>query len=739
MKHSRSYCKSASLLYIAASLILAALAGASCSTTKSLSEGQKRLVRNKIVVTNNSKFNANSLTPYIRQQSGGWSPFIYVYHWETGKGNGWDKFVHKIGTAPVIYDSTLVAASVNNLKEHLEYLGYYNSKIDTCTHIGRNPKKIKVDYYIHLGKRYPIRDIRYDVPRDGSFRNEFFADTAASLLKKGHLLSEALLTEESERSAHHMRNLGYFDFTQNHFYFEADTMSHPDSARLKLIIRHNTRNEADGEGAPFAKYTIGKVSASYPEKLRLRPGFIKGMNNISAGELYNERAVDILYQRYNAVNLFSSVNVEMTPNAENHTVDCNIGLQNSKIHGFKVGIETSVNSSGLFGVTPELTYYNKNIFRGGERLTVSFNSNHQVKFGNKNIKSNEFGVSAALQFPKFLPFPARMIKGPNIPNTEVKLSFNYQDRPEYVRTRFKASYGWSGSLKKLFTYSVTPLNFQYVRMPRIDEEFRKSLDNNPFLRNSFQNQLDAGLQSVLYYSSSYSIIPSEGFWYGRIQFNSSGNVFRAFHSVMRKDESTGQGLIFKVPYAQYVRAELTLGRTFMWGRNNKQSLALRALVGAGHAYGNSIALPFEQQFYAGGANSMRGWNARTLGPGASQLVTEWVIPNQTGNFKLEANVEYRFPIVWKLAGALFVDAGNIWNLGETADQSSRITAQNFFPTIAADWGVGIRLDMNVIVLRVDMGLRLHDPARADGNRWVGPREWFKGSNYNFHFGVGYPF
>ena len=734
MKRRHSYSAIICRLLLPAFLLLA-----SCSTTKTLTEGQLRLAGTKITVTNDKKFNTVQLNPYLRQQSGAWSPFIYVYNWENGKGKGWDKFVHKLGTAPVIYDSTLVGSSIENLKEHLQYLGYYDSQVDTSTIRGKNPKNVKVNYYVRLGKRYPIRDIRYEIPRDGSFRNEFFADTSASLLKKGCLLSEKLLDEETERSAHHLRDLGYFDFTKNHFYFEADTVSHPDSARLKVLIKHNTRNEKEKEAFVFSKYQIGKVSASYPSKLRIRQGFLSGLNNIESGSTYNETAVNTLYQRYSAVGLFTSVNIQMNPDPQTHKVDCDISLRNSKIHGFKLGLEASVNSSGLFGVTPEFTYYNKNIFRGGERLTISFNSNHQIKFGNANISSNEFAVSAGLLFPKFLPFPAKMIKGPNMPNTEVNFSFNYQERPEYIRTRFKASFGWSGNLRRHFSYNLTPISVQYVRMPRIESSFENSLSNNPFMRNSFQDQLDAGLHSVLYYSSSTEVVPSTSYWYGRFQFNSSGNLLRAFNSVMRHDAVSGQGLIFKVPYAQYVRAELTLGKTFIWGRKMGQSFAMRAMVGIGHAYGNSIALPFEQQFYAGGANSMRGWNARTLGPGAEAMETKWVIPNQTGNFKFEANVEYRFRLFWKIAGALFVDVGNIWNIGKSFDPAYSLTAKSFLPTIAADWGAGLRLDLSLIVLRVDLGLRLRDPARAANDRWVGPTEWFRNDNYCFHFGVGLPF
>ncbi len=161
--------------------------------------------------------------------------------------------------------------------------------------------------------------------------------------------------------------------------------------------------------------------------------------------------------------------------------------------------------------------------------------------------------------------------------------------------------------------------------------------------------------------------------------------------------------------------------------------------GVGYAYGNSTALPFEKHFYSGGANSLRGWQARSVGPGLSLRNTEFIIPNQTGDIKLEANAEYRFLMFWKVAGAVFIDAGNVWTFKETetGDRSSRLTADNILKSIAMNWGAGIRLDLDFLVLRVDLGLKLHDPVRDQ--RWVAPRYWFRRDGYAVHFGVGYPF
>jgi outer membrane protein assembly factor BamA len=199
-------------------------------------------------------------------------------------------------------------------------------------------------------------------------------------------------------------------------------------------------------------------------------------------------------------------------------------------------------------------------------------------------------------------------------------------------------------------------------------------------------------------------------------------------------------MIWNTPYSQFVRGEITLGRTWIFGRNSGQAIATRFLAGAGYAYGNSTALPFEKHFYAGGSNSLRGWQARTVGPGLSQMDKSFVIPNQTGDMKLEANIEYRFNMFWKLAGALFIDAGNIWTLrssGEGNSYESMFRWDTFGESIAANWGLGLRLDFGFLLLRVDMGMKIHDPARVQ--KWVTPDMWLKRDGFAVHFGVGYPF
>ena len=717
--------------------VTAAVALYSCSTTRVLQDGEYRLQKNTLEVTNDRKFNSRSVEPYIKQKPNasffGWNPFLNLYNMTNGKGKGWDKFVRKVGVAPVVYDPDLVESSIDNITGHLEYLGYYNSKVESEVSVKK--RRVKVNYAITLGKRFPIKELEFELP-EGELREEFLKDTASVTIKKGSWLSEASLESESDRSSKYLRDRGFYGFSKNYYFFEADTLSCPDSAILKMSIRNYTRNETEKDARPLQKFYIGDVSIIHPKSLKIREKILTNLNTIIPGELYREKDISNTYSRLSALNVFSGVNIEMNQ-SDTTTVDCSINLTQSKLQGFKVNLEASSNSTGLFGVSPQLSYYHKNIFRGGEWLNLSFMGNFQFKF-NDDVRSNEFGVSAGISFPKFLFLPYRLFKGA-MPRTEVSLSYNYQNRPEYTRNIISTSLAYTGIIGSRIYYQFYPVQLNIVRLFNLDPAFFKSLEDNPFMRNAYQDHFDFGLGGNLYYTTNAEVVPKTSFFYTRLQFDIAGNLLSAFNPLMRKD-ANGSGMIWNTPYSQYVRAEFQVGKTWRFGKNNGQALATRFLAGAGYAYGNSTALPFEKHFYAGGANSLRGWQARTVGPGTSPMDSTFVILNQTGDMKLEANVEYRFNIVWKLGGAVFVDAGNVWTIRDTGNRNnalSRISWQNFGKSIAMNWGAGVRLDLNFLLLRVDLGMKIHDPARAQS--WVGPGEWLKRDGFAIHFGVGYPF
>ena len=711
----------------------------SCSTTRVLQDGEFRLARNKLSV-NDKSFNINQIEPYIKQKPNsyfifGWNPFLNVYNWTNGKGGGWDRFVQKIGVAPVVYDPEMVESSVENITRHLEYLGYFSSTVDTRIEVRK--RRVYVDYDITLGKQYPVRKVNISVP-GGDFAEDFYSDTSSFRIRPGVPLSESMLDAEADRIATYMRNRGFYTFSKNYFFFEADTLAYPGSAILDMTVNNYTRNESAADARPLCRFTIGDVSISHPAGLKFREKVLVDLNTIKPGSLYSERLVNTTYNRLSALRVFSSVNVEMTQRDTN-IVDCEINLSQSRLQGVKLNVEASSNSSGLFGVSPQLSYYHKNIFRGGEWLNLSFMGNFQFKF-NDDIRSNEFGVSAGLSFPKFLLLPYSLFPGA-VPRTDINFSYNYQSRPEYTRNILSTSFGYTGNIGGRFFYQFYPLQFNVVRLFDLDQSFFNTLSRDPFMRNAYQDHFDLGSGATFYYTTNADVVPRTPFFYVRFQADIAGKILSAFKPLMKKD-SGGAGIIWNTPFSQYVRGELSVGRTWRFGRKDGQALATRFLVGAGYAYGNSTALPFEKHFYAGGASSLRGWQARAVGPGLSPMDTTFIIANQTGDMKLEANVEYRFKMFWKVDGAVFLDAGNVWTLRDTGGENSldsKLMMRNFAQSIAANWGVGIRLDLNFLLLRLDMGMRLHDPARGKGDRWLRPGEWLKRDGFAIHFGVGYPF
>lgn len=740
-------------------LLSAAALAVSCSTTKVLPEGTYRLTTNNIEILNNDGYNASDLEPYIKQQANsgilwGWNPFLYIYNWSNGKDNGWDRFVKKIGEKPIQFDPSLIESSKDNMEAHLRYQGYYGSTVtDSITY---KKRRAKVTYRVTLGKKFPIKEICYDIP-DSTIRSITLADTLKSHVRVGSHLSESSLESESQRLSALYRHNGYYGFSKNHLFFEADTTMYRDSALLTISVREYTRNESPSDARKHRQYYINNVSITHPQDLKIRQSALKRFNRIYPGDMYDEQIINNTYSRFSGVSLFSSVNINLNE-VDTNKIDCHISLTKSKMQSMKLNMEVSSNSNGLIGISPSLSYSNRNIFRGGETFTIGFMGNFQFKFNNP-IRSNELGVSAGLSFPKFIFLPDRLFKG-TVPRSDINLSYNYQSRPEYTRNIISTSFSYNWNNNKGVFYTVSPLQLNIIRLFNLDEKFYAGLSNNPFLQSAYQNHFDLGLGGTIYYTTNTAVSPKTSYFYTRLQVDLAGHLLSLFNPLMPTDAS-GSHMIWNTPYSQFSKIELNLVKTWVFGKNNAHSIATRLMGGVGLSYGNSEALPFEKQFYAGGSSSLRGWASKALGPGMSMPNTNFIIPNQTGDVKLEANIEYRFKMFWKLAGAIFADAGNIWNLRATfPGDPGELRADTFFKSIAFDWGVGIRLDFDFVLLRLDLGIKTYDPRllysviespyqTRSGNvavephmhqrGWISPQHWFERNNFSIHFGVGYPF
>ena len=713
-------------------LVISLLTVISCSTTKLLPDGAYRLTANKVTFKGKEKISPKEVTQYVRQQPNsnlifGWNPFLSIYNWSNGSGEGINAFWENLGEKPVVFDSTLVESSRSNIAGHLEYLGYYRAKVDS--EVEYRGREATVKYIIELGERIPIDTIVYEVP-GGEFARDFRADSVNISIKPGYHLAEKDLEAETARGASFFRDRGYYDFSKNNYFFEADTLT--ERTTLYYRIRNYARGAVPTD-TPLARYRIGKVNISHPADIPFRESLLREFNTIRPGAPYSERMINTTYARLSALKLFNNVSIEMSP-SDSAVVDCDIRLSGTDLLGFKANVEASTNSSGLIGFSPQLSFYHKNLFHGGEWLNLGFSGNWQMMPGAR-AHSSEFGVSASLSFPRLVGYPVYRMRGENVPRTEIRSSFNYQNRPEYRRSLASMSFGYTGQLRRDWYFQVYPIQFNLVKLYTMSEEFNKLLREYPYLWDTFESHIDAGVGLMLYHTTDASVVPKTAYHYGRLNLDVSGNAVSLLNGVLPVNpEGLKQHLLFGVPYKQYVRAELSLGKVFRFGWNDNNALALHLDAGAGWAYGNSTALPFEKQFYCGGANSMRGWQARTLGPGFEPMSEYFVLPSQTGDFKLEADVEYRFPSFWKLEWAIFAEVGNVWTLN--GDSLGKL---NLPGSLAGDWGIGLRVNLDFILLRLDAGFKVHDPARAEGARWLGPKGWFSPGGAALHFGVGYPF
>uniref|UniRef100_UPI003AB4DF40 translocation and assembly module lipoprotein TamL n=1 Tax=Alistipes shahii TaxID=328814 RepID=UPI003AB4DF40 len=353
----------------------------------------------------------------------------------------------------------------------------------------------------------------------------------------------------------------------------------------------------------------------------------------------------------------------------------------------------------------------------------------------KKKRATEFGVTTGLTFPRFLvPWRTRRFRSVNQPKTKVELSVNFQDRPYYRRTLSSAGITYQWTNNRYSSFSLRPVDINVVDVNRLDSTFLGKTTNK-YLKNSFRTQFIGGLSFGYSYNNQRKNLGGNA---TNIRFNleTAGNLIDAVDRLFYARPKEGEpAKIFGIEYSQYFRTDLSVSRKIMLGEVS--ALVGRLYGGVAMAYGNSSAVPFDRQFYAGGSNGMRGWTPRTLGQG-SVANPHNDFPVQTGDVKLEANLELRFPVWGMIHGATFFDLGNIWYIrhysGESEDTVFRF--DRFYKQLGFNTGLGLRFDIKFAVLRLDWGIQLHNPNNPSGERWIHNFKW---KNTALNFGVGYPF
>jgi outer membrane protein assembly factor BamA len=737
----------------AAVCIVAALFIVSCASTKKLEAGKYELVKNKIEI-NSKRINKSDIELYIKHRPEKSSIFKKKER--------------------IILDTDLVEKTKSNIKMYMHELGYYASNVSDTIIYKKN--KATVVYKIHVEEPFRVNNMTYEIA-DEKVRELVFADSLHTRIRRGIVLSTKNLEAERERITANLRNNGYFNFNKTYILFRAsDSSGRKKNLDLKMIIEnpwkadslgqriyHNhkkykiknvyifTRADASrtiSRGAIFAQgldmLKLENMNLIYHTSQNISEDLFVRTNLILQNDIYNEQNVNQTYSNLTNLNLFRTQLIEFDEidNAdlldEFSYLDCNIYLSPLTIQGYDLGLEISTNSSELWGISPNIGYIHRNFLKGAERFELNLSGTYQFRIGNQEgyKKSVEFGANSSLNIPKFLmPIQIKYFQK-NIPYTKFSVNYLHQRRNIYTRTIAGASFGYEWYSSDLARFTLNPIELKSVQLKDLNQDFYTKIRKDPYVRSLYENYFSLGLNSTFTHTNQLETY-SRSTHYLRLNFDLAGNVMNLLNPLLSRDRD-GKYLIFDTRYSQYARMDATFTQNIIIDRNNK--FVYRLFAGIGHAYGNSISLPFEKMFYAGGANSMRGWQVRSIGPGSAARDSVFLIPNQVADFRLEFNAELRFKLVWLIEGAVFFDAGNIWTLNKDDNrQGAHFEFSTFFKTIATNTGIGARFNINnLFTIRVDWGFRIHDPALPE-HRFVKIKDWLRGDNNAIHFAINYPF
>ncbi|MCI7576348.1 MAG: BamA/TamA family outer membrane protein [Bacteroidales bacterium] len=738
--------------YVVPILFLLALVFASCRTTKFVPDGEYLLNKTKLKVTDTKEVSGSDLSSYLRQKPnsevfGFWKLQLGVYNL-AGKdtANWWNRQMRKIGEAPEIYDENLTAQSMTQIQRAMFNAGYFDARVDTVKQMKK--KKLNLTYNITANHPYTLRN--YQVVIRQAELHRIATDEQHTLVKPGMLFDSNVLDQERQRITRRMRSMGYFYFEQDFLQFIADSALLSHEVDLQLTLQDYVATASDSLlQRIFTQYTVSEVVFhteynqttftaadldtvqrddylfSYAGKPMLRQRTLIKTCAIRPGQLYNERDVERTYAALNALGPVKYVNISFVPSSDNELV-CIIVLSKAKTHSVSAEVEGTY-SAGDWGVAAGVGYTNRNIFRGAEEFSV--NGRGSYEWRENGGRAIEAKVDANLRFPNSLA---------------INVAYNYQNRPdEYTRTIANAGLQYNLRSNRSLSHYFTLLDISYIYLPWISEEFSDYfLQNSNPLKYSYEDHFIMDWSYTGNYSSYRSSQPLRN--YGTIQYSveTAGNfLYGVSHLFKLSKDENGAYEIFNIPYAQYVKADAYFTYHQIFDKQNRFVYHLD--FGVAVPFGNAASIPFEKRYFAGGANSVRGWTMRALGPGGYRGTGNRIdYNNQAGDIRLNLNFEYRVKLLKLLELAFFTDAGNVWTIRDYESQPHGQFGKDFYKQLAWSYGMGIRLDFDFFIFRVDFGVKLYDPSRlyTDGKQWrTAPNGLGWRDDMTFHFAIGYPF
>lgn len=757
-------------------IVVTALLLVGCSVSKFVPEG-KYLLDEVHISSDNKEIKSSEMYSYVRQKPNSkWFSLVklpmYIYCSSGKDSTKWiNKILRKMGDAPRIYDARVAEETRMQILGAVQNKGYLGAQVSLEEKIKKN--KLDTYYRISSGKPYIISSIDYNV-EDYVIRDLLMNDSIHSGLKVGERFDVNQLEEERNKITQFLLNRGYYRFNKDYITFQADTVNGtyridltmniglnnmPNSSETSLHRQYSIRNVnylmdvdySPNNGANLDTMSYGGINILYDKKLFLRPGVIDSHNRIVPGKLYSNRDVMSTYSSLSRLGILKYSNIRFVEHLENDSayLDAFVSLSKNKNKMLSFQVE-GTNSAGDLGAAASVTYTHRNLFKGSETFTIKVRGAYEAVTGLEGYANNnytEYGVESSLDFPEFMfPFLTSDFKKRVNAKSEVSIKYNWQIRPEFERTLASAAWSYRWNSGRRANHRLDVLDINYIYMPYRSNTFIEYLNYmdevNPLLRYSYEDLFIVRLGYTYTYNSagvttqqtakksSYSI---------RFNIEESGNLIYGFSKLIHKKPSDGESFrMGNISFAQYVKTDFDFAKNIMI--DDRNSLVFHIATGVAIPYGNSKSLPFEKLYFSGGANSVRGWSVRSLGPGryhGNSGSLDYV--NHTGDIKLDLNVEYRTHLFWKLNGAAFIDAGNVWTMkSRYSDDTGQFAFNRFYKEIAVSYGLGVRFDLDFLILRFDGGMKAINPMESGADRFPVIRPDFS-RDFAFHFAVGYPF
>ncbi len=720
----------------------------SCAVKKFIPEGERLYTGASVeiiadsTITNKGNLEAvleEALRPQPNKKILGMRPGLFLYYKMQQENPGFiNRFLYKkIGEKPV-YQSDVKPYEVEEiLLNRMENRGFFYSEVSS--EFEEKEKEASTIYTVKAPTPYTIASYQVDsLPQP--IYSEIKNSVANSKLKTGMRFDLSNLKLERERIDRDLKQQGYYNFTSGFLIFEADTNQY-NKKRFDLFLRL----KKDVPKKAIVPYKISKINvyANYDAQdstvtdvthfnernyinsaSHFKPKYLDPFITLEAGNLYSPQDSRNTARRLSTIGAYKFVNIQYKETdslvADSLGIlEANIYLSPLNRRALRVELQAVTKSNNFAGPGLALTYSNRNLFKGGETLNTTASVGYEVQMGSGSNSGNtsiNLGLKSELIFPRVI-FPVKINTDffeYSIPKTKTGIGVDYLSRSKlYTLLSGTAQFGYIWQANKFVTHEIIPISINYTKPSNTTPEFEAILDENPFLKRSFEQQFISGLNYSFTYNEMLETLKTNQFF-----LNATLDVAGNSISLFGKENEVGTKEFLGLQYAQFAKADIDFRYHLKLGKG--QLIAARLFGGYGYAYGNSEVVPYVKQYYSGGPYSVRAFRIRSLGPGT---YNDEENPNtnyfdQTGNIRLEANIEYRFPLVSFFKGAVFADAGNIWNskANPTYNGKDKFTS-NFINELGMGAGIGLRVDVQGFVLRFDFAAPFHDPSLEEAKRF----------------------